>query len=222
MNCDWCSLTVLTQVIVGAVFVETLVPGTTNGCVTFVASGAVDDMRAEDITEHKAVWLRDLHESMPRVVFGGDREAGLASVEVRAVETFVSAPADSRIAQVAYRVVDYGRLRCLPLFWLAGSRGHRTSLGLLGEYGVYDDLARLRDLIELMPRAMVALGALVDAITAQVVVYAVEALVADSDDDIFTLVADDVRVDNRPVVRVHSSTDGVEACAFALRRDREE
>lgn len=92
------------------------------------------------------------------------------------------------------------------------------------------DISGLRDLQELVERSMRRPCATVDALATEIVVSTVQALVADADNDIFTLVARDVGMNHRivgsvphlvprslvggPVVRVE---DGVERVAESMR-----
>jgi hypothetical protein len=52
----------------------------------------------------------DTHETMCRVLFTGDLEAGRARIKVRADKTLEAHALDTRIAQVAERMVHNGLL----------------------------------------------------------------------------------------------------------------
>lgn len=108
---------------------------------------------------------------------------------------------DARIAQVAHGVVYHGLDVSLtnPRRLLARS-GLRDSVArvVAREHGVHDDLAGLLDAEELVGRVVLsAQGGRRQASLAQVIVGAVETLVADTDDLVVANIADYVLVNRR-------------------------
>ena len=184
-------------------------------------------------TYNDVLSIRDLDERMVRVLIGDDREAARADIVVRASEAFlsndehcaginrqdthISVATDARITQIAPRIVDVrlgtrwhdGRLWDRDGHGSGHGRRRGIRLRIRAPDGVNDDAAWCRKLDELM-RAIVGVpSAAADAQLAQVKVGAVEALVADADDDVVAAVAPDVVVDHgrRGLVRHRTSCE---------------
>lgn len=100
LRVDWYrkSFAILAQVVIRALCVETLVTGAMDVFAAFIALGGMYNVRAEDVAKHQVVGIIDSHETVSRVVLRCDAEACLTGVEVRAIEAFIAASADSGVA----------------------------------------------------------------------------------------------------------------------------
>lgn len=65
---------------------------------------------ADHAAQLEVTRVMDTHETMCRVLFTGDLEAGRARIKVRADKTLEAHALDTRIAQVAERMVHNGLL----------------------------------------------------------------------------------------------------------------
>lgn len=81
------------------------------------------------------------------VLLGGDLEAILTSIEIRATATLVANPRDRRFAKVASRIVK-NWLGCWPWSLRTRGCGMPIRVAIPFEYSVHDDATGLMDLKE--------------------------------------------------------------------------
>lgn len=108
VNGDRLGLAVLAKVEVRARCMHALEPSSCYTFLTNIARCEMNDFSPKTFTHHQILGRPDSNEPMTRVLVGSDDEARSTSVKVRTIKAFKAVSTNTRVAEVACRVVVDG------------------------------------------------------------------------------------------------------------------
>jgi hypothetical protein len=198
MNRNWKRFARSTQVVIGAFRVHAFESVTVNGLLAAITSSIMHLMRRNTGT-NVIFWPLDSGETMKGMLLVGDSEAGRASVEIRALETFIAVTLDPRVTEVTGGVMN-NQSGCSRRLSRGRSSARRFSSSfpfpIPTEYSVHDDLSRFVYIEELVERIMGMRSSSRNAGRAQIIVCTIEALVTNALDCVATHITNDSPVND--------------------------